>query len=310
MQLKLLQAKQEERHRERSKKKRRKRKWLCESRRPSVTQCTDRRTHASRRGLWEGGVALRGCALLLSFPFFPPSRPSSPPVLRPSPPLTYRLQVFFFFILRHLFPSFSQPYNLSPPVPLALFSVLHHAIFPVNVFSSSVATLHSAGRHFHSMDITGETFLVLGGTPRLPADHLLSPASIISVLVPTSSPLCSRTAGSDRLVNSVAVAFRIEQVSLCGPERVRTGLLGYFLTSEGRLSCCCVQVNVACFKGQVRHLACLLSSRSVMIPNMRTILTLFSFTRCLHFLPLLKHRYVAAASQEHAVCAKDYLSSI
>ncbi|XP_034732662.1 uncharacterized protein LOC117947648 isoform X3 [Etheostoma cragini] len=65
---------------------------LCESRRPSVTQCTDRRTHASRRGLWEGGVALRGCALLLSFPFFPPSRPSSPPVLRPSPPLTYRLQ--------------------------------------------------------------------------------------------------------------------------------------------------------------------------------------------------------------------------
>lgn len=65
---------------------------LCESRRPPVTLCTDRRTHASRRGLWEGGVALRGCALLLSFPFFPPSRPSSPPVLRPSPPLTYRLQ--------------------------------------------------------------------------------------------------------------------------------------------------------------------------------------------------------------------------
>ncbi|KAM9350975.1 uncharacterized protein ABDE67_008269 [Symphorus nematophorus] len=66
--------------------------WLCVSRRPSVTLCTDRRTHASRRGLWEGGVALRGCALLLSFPFFPPSRPSSTPVLRPSPPLTYRLQ--------------------------------------------------------------------------------------------------------------------------------------------------------------------------------------------------------------------------
>ncbi|XP_044065724.1 uncharacterized protein LOC122882433 isoform X2 [Siniperca chuatsi] len=50
------------------------------------------RTHASRRGLWEGGVAHRGCAPLFSFPFFPPSRPSSPPVLRPSPPLTYRLQ--------------------------------------------------------------------------------------------------------------------------------------------------------------------------------------------------------------------------
>lgn len=117
---------------------------LCESRRPPVTLCTDRRTHASRRGLWEGGVALRGCALLLSFPFFPPSRPSSPPVLRPSPPLTYRLQVFCFFILRHLFPSFSQPYNLSPAVPLALFSVLHRGLPPVNV--SIVVSCHAALR--------------------------------------------------------------------------------------------------------------------------------------------------------------------
>ncbi|XP_056278802.1 uncharacterized protein LOC130199374 isoform X11 [Pseudoliparis swirei] len=66
--------------------------WRIDHVRPSVTLCTDRRTHASRRGLWEGGVALRGCALLLSFPFIPPSRPSSPPVLWPSPPLTYRLQ--------------------------------------------------------------------------------------------------------------------------------------------------------------------------------------------------------------------------
>lgn len=116
--------------------------WLCVSRRPSVTPCTDRRTHASRRGLWEGGVALRGYALLFSFPFFPPSRPSSPSVLRPSPPLTYRLQVFFFFILRHLFPSFLLPYNLSPPVPLALFSVLHHGLPPVNV--SIVVGCHAA----------------------------------------------------------------------------------------------------------------------------------------------------------------------
>ncbi|CAB1424333.1 unnamed protein product [Pleuronectes platessa] len=67
--------------------------WRTDSVRPSVTLCTDRRTNASRRGLWEGGVALRGCAMLLSFPFFPPSRPSSPPVLWPSSPLTYRLQV-------------------------------------------------------------------------------------------------------------------------------------------------------------------------------------------------------------------------
>lgn len=106
---------------------------LCESRRPSVTLCTDRRTHASRRGLWEGGVALRGCALLLSFPFFPPSRPSSPPVLRPSPPLTYRLQVFFFFILRHLFPSISLPHNLSSPLSFVFFFVLHHGLSPLNV---------------------------------------------------------------------------------------------------------------------------------------------------------------------------------
>lgn len=104
---------------------------LCVSRRPSVTLCADRRTHASRRGLWEGGVALRGCALLLSFPFFPPSRPSSPPVLRPSPPLTYRLQVFFIFILRHLFLSLLPPCDLSPPVPRTLSSVLHHGLLPV-----------------------------------------------------------------------------------------------------------------------------------------------------------------------------------
>lgn len=117
---------------------------LCLSRRPSVTLCTDRRTHGSRRGLWEGGVALRGRARLLSFPFFPPSRPSSPPVLRPSPPLTYRLQVFFFFILRHLLLSVSVPYNLSPPVPLALLSFLHYSLPSVNV--SVVVGCHAALR--------------------------------------------------------------------------------------------------------------------------------------------------------------------
>lgn len=77
------------------------------------------------------------------------------------------------------------------------------------------------------------------------------------------------------MVNSLSVAFHTEQVSLCGLAGVRTGLLGYFLTSEGRPSCCCVQVNVACPTGQVRHLAGLLSSRAIMTANMRTILTLF-----------------------------------
>lgn len=135
---------------------------MCVSRRPSVTMCTNRRTHASRRGLWERGVAIRGCALLLSFPFFPPSRPSSPPVLQPRPPLTHRLQVFFLFILKHLFPCISMPYNLSPLLPFALFSVLH-GLPPVNV--SVVVGCHAALRHFGSMDKTVQTFIELGMTP-------------------------------------------------------------------------------------------------------------------------------------------------
>lgn len=117
---------------------------LCLSRRPSVTLCTDKRTHASRRGLWEGGVALRGCARLLSFPFFPPSRPSSAQVLQPSPLLTYRLQVFFLFILRHIFPSVSVPYNLCPPPPLALRSFLRYGLPSVNV--AIVVGCHAALR--------------------------------------------------------------------------------------------------------------------------------------------------------------------
>ncbi|MEQ2290546.1 hypothetical protein AMECASPLE_004277 [Ameca splendens] len=35
----------------------------------------------------KGGVALRGCTLLLSLPFFPPSRPSFQPVVWPSQPV-------------------------------------------------------------------------------------------------------------------------------------------------------------------------------------------------------------------------------
>lgn len=163
---------------------------LCASRRPSVTLCADRRTHASRRGLWEGGVALRGCALLLSFPFFPPSRPSSPPVLRPSPPLTYRLQVFFFFILRHLFQVFfTALYSFSSghSRPLSLSSIM---VFVLLMYlSSSVATLHSARRHFGSIDIAGETFLELRGSPSLPADHLLSPALSVSFFLCLCRPL-------------------------------------------------------------------------------------------------------------------------
>lgn len=77
--------------------------------------------------------------------------------------------------------------------------------------SSLVATLHSARRHFGSMDITGQTFLELRGTPYFPADHLLFPASIISFFsVPVPfflSPLCFRTAGSDRGVNRTVLLW-------------------------------------------------------------------------------------------------------
>lgn len=61
------------------------------------------------------------------------------------------------------------------------------------------------------MDIAEETFLELRGTPRLPADHLLSPASMISFFsVPVPfflAPLCSRAPGSDGVVNRLSVAF-------------------------------------------------------------------------------------------------------
>lgn len=52
--------------------------------------------------------------------------------------------IFYFLILRHLFPSFPLPCNLSPPLPLALLSVLHHGLPPVNV--SIVVGCHAALR--------------------------------------------------------------------------------------------------------------------------------------------------------------------
>lgn len=161
------------------------------SRRPSVTPCTDRRTHASRRGLCEGGVALRGCALLLFFPFFPPSRPSSPPVLRPARRSHTGSRYFSFLSCdtsSHLFHCpiiFLLHFLSSCSLSFIMVFVLQTCLL------SSVATPHSARRHFGSMDITGETFLELRGTPRLPADHLLSFASFISFspsLSPSSSP--------------------------------------------------------------------------------------------------------------------------
>lgn len=188
--------------------------------------------------MWEGGVAPRGCALLLSFPFFPPSRPSFPPSPSAQPAAHIQTSgIFLFYPATPLLIFFN--YNLSPTVPLALFSILHHGLPPVNV--PIVVGCHAALRSppFWLDGHTGETFLVFCGAPRLPAGHLLCPASLLflSVSVPLFlSSLCSRTSGSDRMVNSVSVAFHTEQVSLCRLAGGRPGLLGYCLISEGQLS--------------------------------------------------------------------------
>lgn len=125
---------------------------LCLSRRPCVTRM-DRRTHARRRGLWERGVALRGCALFLSFSFFPPSRPSSAPVLQPSPPLIYRLQVFGLSYsycdnsshLRHCF-------TLLFPVRLGPFLCWLYCAYSFKTcLPSPIATPHYACYHFDPM---------------------------------------------------------------------------------------------------------------------------------------------------------------
>lgn len=97
-------------------------------------------------------------------------------VSRPAQPAAhYRLQVFSFFN-----PVTPFPCSLSPRVPLALFSVLYRGLSPKRCLLLSVATPHSPRRHFGSMYITGETFLELRGTLRLPADSLLSPGVSIS----------------------------------------------------------------------------------------------------------------------------------
>lgn len=125
---------------------------LCLSTRPCVTRM-DRRTHARRRGLWERGVALRGCALFLSFSFFPPSRPSSAPVLQPNPPLMYRLQVFGLSYcycdnsshLRHCF-------ALLFLIRLGPFLCWLYCVYSFKTcLPSPIATPHHACRHFGQM---------------------------------------------------------------------------------------------------------------------------------------------------------------
>ncbi|MED6289243.1 hypothetical protein CHARACLAT_000726 [Characodon lateralis] len=84
----------------------------------------------------KGGVALRGCALLLSLPFFPPSRPSFQPVVWPSQPvarLPHHTQASGIFLPRslpHLFLSYCSIICLLQ-FPLTFFSVFHHGLAPV-----------------------------------------------------------------------------------------------------------------------------------------------------------------------------------
>lgn len=100
--------------------------------------------------------------------------------------------------------------------------------------SSMVATLHSARRHFGSMDIAGETFLELWETPRLPADHLLSPSSSISFFwsLSPSSSLVSALGQQDLTGCWIVCLWRsvLNRCLFCGLTRGKTGLHCYFLT--------------------------------------------------------------------------------
>lgn len=132
----------------------------------------------------KGVLLLEG--VLLSFPFFPPSWASSPPVLRPRSSLTYRLQVFLLFPLKHLLLSILLPCHVALLLP-------RHVLGLVNV--SAVVSCHAARRHFRSTGKAGETFVELRGTPGLPAvscvpSHpwlfsLVLVVSSVSALVPS-----------------------------------------------------------------------------------------------------------------------------
>lgn len=151
---------------------------------------------------------------------FPSSRHHGPLLLQSSGPARCSRtgsRYFSFLSCDTFSPSFSPPCNLSLPAPLALFSVLHHGLPPVNV--SIVVGCHAALRSppFWLNGHNRRNFSRAQGdssTPCRPIFFLLLPLSLFSsVPVPLFfSPLCSRTAGSDRVVNRLSVAFHTEQV--------------------------------------------------------------------------------------------------
>lgn len=171
---------------------------------PPVTLCTDRRAHASRRGLSEGGVDLGGCALLLSFPFFPPSRPSSPPVLRPSPPLTFRLQVFFLFDSPSALPVLSQH-----PVICLLWVVLPRHPYFVMASLPSLSLVCRCRCHAARLHVAILLYWSNRRNFSVASQGLCLAPTGVSLPQRSSStpPSCLRAAGSDRALNHLPLAF-------------------------------------------------------------------------------------------------------
>lgn len=107
------------------------------SRRPPVTPCTDKRTHASRRGLWEGGVALGGCArsapLFSLLPAITALFCSTPPAA--VPPLS-------FSAFRYFFPLFSPSLqSCDTSCRLTRFTVMPCDLCPPLILVAAAACL-------------------------------------------------------------------------------------------------------------------------------------------------------------------------
>lgn len=84
---------------------------------------------------------------MLDSSLFPSSRHHGPLLLKSSSPARCSrtdFRYFLLFILRHIFPSVSVPYNLCPPLPLALRSFLRYGLPSVNV--PIVVSCHAALR--------------------------------------------------------------------------------------------------------------------------------------------------------------------
>lgn len=188
----------------------------CVRARTSVTLCMDVCGHTRRRGLWEGGVALRGCVLLHSRHHRPlPLQSFLSPALPAVGTHTASPGISPFLILKNAS-------SLLPPVRLPSVSLFPRspASFspPSPVFTLCVkladATPHSVVRHFCLDFFWGKNFLdAEGSSSPHPISPSLSfppsPTPSLSNVLPLSPPLflflcCGgRPAGFDRLTNSL-----------------------------------------------------------------------------------------------------------